>query len=574
MPLKTVDVRVTDANGKPLGLVMVTLKSVEVPAPQGTDQFTETVLPWKTAFTGQNGTAKLLLPAIEDAHSKYLIRLRKNDYSDTNIGLVENKYSYSSVLPIEPNRNLAIENRPANAWQSAIDLGDEELKNHFKLQCAFCHQQGSLFTRAERSPEEWSDVITRMVQLGSRLHNDAQANLPELLQKEHARLRNDPSLIPDVNPWEPHLPATSITEWPIGTRASQLHDMLWADGKLWVGDNLQDNLIELDPATNQSTIHKIPHKEGDTFGGNIGGRLSRFPGAQVYVGLHSLEDSKKDGHIFMTGSDSTRLVEFAPETGEFTLYDIPEGYYPHTIRIDSLDRVWFTMAVSNQIAMFNRETQEFKFWDLPSRTFMESVTIFLMPVILKLSEWGVPFYLIPINPQSQGLPMPYGIEITPDDQVWFTRILSDEIGHIDPESEELTMIKTPFTGPRRLRADKRGDLWITSFPEAKIARYTPADQQFKIYELPIIPKGSETPYSINVDRKRDIVWITGTASDTMISLDIQTEKWKIYPMPSRHTFTRDVVIAEDGSVYTSNGSFPTWFVEGGVPTAIRIIPEY
>ena len=33
------------------------------------------------------------------------------------------------------------------------------------------------------------------------------------------------------------------------------------------------------------------------------------------------------------------------------------------------------------------------------------------------------------------------------------------------------MVPVPFAGPRRLRSDADGNLWITAFPESAIYRY-------------------------------------------------------------------------------------------------------
>ena len=47
------------------------------------------------------------------------------------------------------------------------------------------------------------------------------------------------------------------------------------------------------------------------------------------------------------------------------------GFYPHTIRFDAKDRVWFTLALSNQVGMFDRSHRPFTRYDLPFRSFME-----------------------------------------------------------------------------------------------------------------------------------------------------------------------------------------------------------
>lgn len=554
-------VEVRDAAGAPLPLAMVTATPER--------RIDGVALPEQTAFTGPDGRARL---SVAD-EGPATVRVRKPDYRDATARVAGGATAVSVAVERETDVRAQAEARPANAWAAAIDLGDPSLKRHFRLQCGFCHQQGSPAAIAERSEEEWEKIIDRMVRYGSRLQTPAQKRLPELLRAEHARLRDNPQAVPAVKAWEPHLAGARITEWALGDGASQLHDVFLAStGRVYAGDNLQDNLIELDPATGRAVTHKIPRAPGDKLGGNIGGRLKNFPGVGTYVGLHSLDESPVDGHLFLTGSDSSRLVEFAPESGRFTLYDLPDGYYPHTIRVDRKDRVWFTMAVSNQIAMFDRKAGEFTFYDLPARTLKERATILAMPVILKLLNWGVPMYRMPIDEKSDGLPLPYGIDVAPNGHVWFTRLHTDEIGRVDPDTGEVTMFRTPFVSPRRLRTDADGNLWITVFAEGRLAKFDPRTEAFTLYDLPTLPAGSETPYSLNVDRRRGIVWINGTASDSMISFDIEREEWRIYPLPRRRTFTRDVVVADDGSIFTSNGSFPAWHIEDGQPTVIRITP--
>jgi streptogramin lyase len=183
-----------------------------------------------------------------------------------------------------------------------------------------------------------------------------------------------------------------------------------------------------------------------------------------------------------------------------------------------------------------------------------------------LSHW------LPIDRQATGTPLPYGIDVTPDGKVWFARLHTDEIGVLDPATGEVKMIRTPFTGPRRLRSDAQGNLWIAAFPESAIARYVPATGEFTRYDLPVLPKGSDTPYSLNVDRPRGIVWVNGNQSDSLYALDIASGSWRVFPLARRGSFTRDVEFAPDGVVYTSISNFPSWHVEGMQPTLIRLQP--
>lgn len=559
---RTIAVTVRDGSGNAMPRTMIRLIS--------DDEIDGVSLPERTVFTDAFGRAKADVPA---GLSIYL-RARRPGYYDREVDVVVDQNEM--MVAIEKITDLAdlVENVPANAWLAALDFGDAKDKEHFTLQCAFCHQQGSPIIRMDRTEEEWAKIVDRMLRYGSRLKTPLQKTLPELMRSEHTRLRVTPSAIPATRSWGQEVVGAKITEWKLGDGSSQLHDVFLAStGLIYVGDNLQDKLIVLDPKTGKTQTYKIPRQEGDMLGGNTGGRLKNFPGVGAYVGLHSLDESLVDGHLFLTGSDSSRLVEFSPESGAFILYDLPEGFYPHTIRVDSKDRVWFTMAVSNQVAVFDRKSTKFTFYDLPTRSFKEKMMIAALPLIMKLANMGMDTHDIAVDETSQGLPLPYGIDIAPDDSVWFTRLHANEIGHIEPDTGKITMYKTPFIGPRRLRTDADGNVWVTVFASGRLAKFDPVTEDFTLYDLPTQPLGSETPYSLAVDRERNQIWVNGTASDTMMRYDISSEQWAVFPMPRMRTFTRDVVIAKDGSIYTSNGNFPAWHIEDGQPTVIHIVPN-
>jgi streptogramin lyase len=413
-----------------------------------------------------------------------------------------------------------------------------------------------------------------MISYGSRLSTGDQEALPARLSEGYRKLRENPALVPDTAPLQPGLSSATITEWPIGDLMSQTHDMLVGrSGLVYVADNIQDRLYEANPQTNEITVYRIPHLRGDAPGGLLAGRLKTFPRHDSTSNAHSLAESAKDGHIFITPSAQRRIVEFDPATKEFTLHEIGGGFYPHTIRMDGKDRVWFTLALSNQIGMLDRSTGRFTLYDLPTRGFREWLNVRLIGVLFRLINWGVPLsHWLPIDRAATGTPLPYGIDVTPDGKVWFARLHTDEIGVLDPDSGEVTMIRTPFKGPRRLRADAEGNLWIAAFPESAIARYVPSSGQFTRFDLPVRPSGSDTPYSLNVDRPRGIVWVNGNQSDSLYALDISSGSWRVFPLSRRGSFTRDVEFAPDGTVYTSISNFPGWHIETMQPTLIRVQP--
>ncbi|MCB1706369.1 MAG: lyase [Halioglobus sp.] len=567
--------RITNDDGKPLSRVMVTQTLVnkvvvdlsdEGYAPEGVLTPADTTV---TRFTNAAGIVRF-----EEPDSPVQYRVRSQGYVDQYIddtgsaGDEEKETVDVTMTPMTAEQYIA--SYPSNVWLSQLKLGgDEDLKNSFELNCSFCHQQASPFMRNERTVDQWLAVFERMNSYGARLPNDEHQQLAALLQKEYRELRENPEVVPLPRPWENHLSGIEMKEWIIGDGFSQMHDFLiHPNGFVYVGDNLFDRVYEINPETGHYTVYKVPHTDEQQPGGILGNRFVTFPKMHNYLGVHSFAVSPKDGNIFITPSMQQALLEFNPKTKKFTTYEMPSGFYPHTIRVDSRDRVWFTLALSSQVAMFDRTTEEFTVIDLPARSVTEWLILKSLPLIFSFDPENRP--QPSPSRESIGLPMPYGIDVAPDGGIWVARLYANDLAHIDPDTFEVTMVDFPYEGPRRLRVDADGMVWIVAFQDSLLVKYNPNDDAFTAYELPVI---NEIPYALNIDKQRGVVWVNGNQSDTILSFDIASEAWKVYPMPRQRFFTRDIEISEeDGAIYTTNSHFPTWQTEGGVPSLLRITP--
>jgi virginiamycin B lyase len=556
----------SNEQGEPLARVMVTRTPVEVPPADLSDDgytphgVTNTAAVTTTRFSDSQGRV-----FFENSDDAYTYRARAQGYLDLRFDTSERQ------LVLQPmNSEQHIASYPSNVWLSQLSFGgDADLKKIFQLNCAFCHQQASPFMRNERTEEQWVSVIERMNTYGARLPADDHQRIAQLLQQEYRELRENPDRVPLPREWDSHLSSIEMDEWPLGDGFSQMHDfLLHPNGYIYIGDNLFDRLYELDPKTGKYTVYKVPHADDARVGGILGNRFTLFPKMHNYLGVHSFAYSKKDGNIFITPSMQQGLLEFDVTTKEFAYHEMDEGLYPHTIRTDDQDRVWFTLALSSQVAMLDRSSGKFTYYDLPARSTKEWLMLKALPLLFMLDPENRP--LPSPDRESTGLPMPYGIDVAPDGSVWVARLYADDLAHIDPDSGTVTMIDFPYSGPRRLRADANGDIWIVAFQDSLLVKYDPRTKKFSDYDLPVI---NELPYALNVDRDRSVVWVNGNQSDTILRFDIASESWKVYPMPRQRFFTRDIEVnEEDGAVYTTNSHFPTWQSEGGVPTLLRITP--
>jgi streptogramin lyase len=563
VPASAGTITILDAESQPVPRAMVTMIA---------DQFNaeSEILPKSiTKFADDQGVVTF---SEEEKPLTVNYNMRAQGYKDASVTNVAASEDLQVTLVPETDPLALAEAMPSSSWLAALEFPDEALKKHFVTQCTYCHQQGNELTRYERNAGAWNATIQRMVGFGSRLASDAQEILPEILTQNYARLHENPELIKPLAPWESYLKDSIVYEWPVGDVGSNMHDALIAktgSDLVYVGDDVKGDLIEVDLTTGKQITYKIPSEPGDERGGPLGFELDVFPDVG-YVRIHSLAESMKDGHIFTTDARQSRIHEFNPKTKQFKAHQIPNGLFPHTIRIDQQDRVWFTMAVTNQVGMLDRATDKFTMYDLPARSFAEGIQIAAIPLMIKAAESGINLNNFPISRDVAGLPMPYGIDVAPNGDVWFTRLHADDIGRINGKTGEVTMFSTPFVGPRRMRTDRDGNVWVTGYADSIIAKFDPITEKFTQYDLPEMLGGGEIPYALNIDHDSGLVWVTGTASDTLMSMNMKTQEWRVYPMPRRGSYTRELVITSDGGVLTSTSSNPAWHTEGSQPTVILL----
>jgi streptogramin lyase len=350
------------------------------------------------------------------------------------------------------------------------------------------------------------------------------------------------------------------------------HDLaVHANGRVYSVDMTQDKLHELDPSVpgGARRTFDIPH--GDLpLGGVFGGMNSPTPpNANAYVGPHSLQMGS-DGSIWITLALGNQLARFDLATESWSVHPLEEGFYPHTLRIDARGRVWYTIAVSNHVGVYDPSTTEHRWIRVPAPTWGQAIASRLIGPMLWLSK-RIDLGGASAGEGSANVPVPYGIDIAPNGDVWFSQLNAHRIGRIDPDTFAVEMVDTPFTAPRRLRFDSKGRLWIPGFSSGLLSRFDPETREFESWMIPIEPIGTDTPYALNVDHD-DAVWICGTNSDTLIRFEPESEDFTVYPLPTRVTYTREIDFDSEGRVWTSNSNMPAWQIEGGVPRVLRLDP--
>jgi len=563
----TVEGTVKTSTGQPVSGAMVTV-------------FSANRMRKQTVFTDAEGRYLIVV----DYEGQLTVRARTSSFADqTQKVAVRDAEPQTVDLTVtafesEIDRSNAL---PASAHLTTLPWKDAEDRAPFVSQCNYCHQVGNPLTRGKRSAESWVKSIEKMEGYMAIVTDEQVERFGEVFA---AGFDGEPIDVVQTHDASPELAHAKIEEWLVGDGMSFIHDAdVGEDGKLYGVDEGRDVIWVLDRETN--VVEKYPLPESDL---PVGGLLS---GAALPIGIftgkhgpHSMAQAK-DGRFWITNALSATLMSFDPETKAFKLYEIGEGaLYPHTIRIDREGIVWFTIAVSNQVGRFDPETETFTVLQLPHNGFWRWATDLFFPMLLKYSAKtprGNKHIDLSPHKTFSGIEyqdlfnLPYGIDINPKDGgIWYAKLYGNMIGHIDPETLEITEYETPLKGPRRPRFDADGILWIPSFDESALLRFDPTTGEFKTYPLPTLsPEEYETPYALNVHPDTGDVWMTSNMSDRILRFIPKEERYISYPSPTRVTWMRDLVFTKDGQVCSSSSNLPAYAIEDGVPSFICLDPD-
>jgi virginiamycin B lyase len=391
------------------------------------------------------------------------------------------------------------------------------IRSDFTLSCGNCHQIAGPRFREDKTVEEWSQVVTTMESFLPPYHAETRPLILPLLLDTYGPDATLPKLPIPAPPSGDVLRAT-IYEYGLqygpggSTDFSSCHDLqLGTDGVVYNDSGIQ----WIDPRTGEHGV---------------------FP---MNGGGHSIQRDH-DGNMWITQADRDTLTKLDVHTGVFTYYPLPkigddQGAYPHTLRFDASGIIWMTLTKSNHLARFDPATAQFTYYRLPPSD----------PVEIGLS-----------------IPVAYGCDVAPDGKIWFSQLFGRRIGRLDPATGTIQVWKPPFFGPRRLRAGADGIVWVPGYGSGVLGRFDPVIERWKTFDLPtgvVLPPGygvSEEPYALNANRQTGDVWITGSASDTLIRFDPTGERFSAYPVPTRGSFMREILFDPDGNPWTCTSDEP------------------
>lgn len=431
---------------------------------------------------------------------------------------------------------------------------DDFGRAQFQRDCLSCHQMGNNYSRHPGDADYWLGTIVRMHRMYRNFDEELRDRRVELLAEGFT---DEPLMLRPEFPIDPELEKAKIYEYAI-TPAYVPHDAIIhpETGTIYTVDQVFDHMVVTDPETGTSKYvqqrdsmamkyHRgTPILNNDDLG-DFDPELSKGPHS-MSMGL--------DGKYYVTNTGDTSIGVFNPDIDQWEpSFKIPEASgarYPHTLRTTKAGDVWITFAGSEHVAKLDPVTGLFTVLDLPP---------------------------VKGNGVLSDATQPYGIDVNPlDDSVWYGRLFADKVGRIDPVTLEITEYDTPVRGPRRMRFDDAGILWVTGYSEGELARVDVSEGfDAKVYVMPSFAENIRVaPYALGVHPITQDIWINENMTDRIYRFIPDEERFVVYPMPLAGTYTRDMTFSADGQVCSSNNPLPPAALEGGVLEIFCIDPMY
>ena len=522
---------VKDDHSKPLNGVMVRVTN-------------ETSGISQSVFTDEKGRYELSTRLVGDV----TVRFRLPYYRDeTNKLMLTVGKSVEQQAVLKPMTDLTeiSESLPAayHFGNLAFDKDPKAINSRQNMQrdCAGCHALGNSVTRAPRPLDQWVDMVKTMQ--GFLGNPD-----PKLIQSRAALLyagfNGQAPKVRPVFPVDAEIQQAVIHEFRLdGAVFPHDADINPADGLIYTVDRTASQMAVTDLDSGKSVFFKQPPSMRPAVGaGDSYSSRSKEPGP------HSLALGKT-GYWYTTNAGSDEIGVFDPKTRSWKAsFVLPEpARYPHTIRVGRDGIIWFTLAASSQVGRLDPITGDIKLIFLP-----------------KLKPLG-----------GSGGTVPYGIDISPlDGRIWYARLWGDKLGAIDPQTFAVTEFDSPVEGPRRLRFDAKGKLWVTGYSDGVIAKIDPASMKSEVYPMPEFAAGYRpAPYALAIHPVTQEVWINETATDRVYRFLPKEKRFIVYPMPLVGTFTRDFAFTASGWACTTNSPILNGALEGNETEVICIDPN-
>ena len=284
-----------------------------------------------------------------------------------------------------------------------------------------------------------------------------------------------------------------------------------------------------------------------------------------------------DGLVWFVGQKSDYVASLDPSTGAMERYDLEAGTGPHTVVVGDDGIVWIAGNLKAYIGKMDPAVGEIEKIEIPDPKATDPHTLdftseghlwFSMQVSNRIGFLNTETNEMQIIPVQTGGARPYGLAVDDNDRPWITLFGTNKLATVDPATMELEEIALPREGahPRRLGITSNGHVWYVDHAEGYLGRYDPV---LRLFEEWAIPGGSRArPYGMAVDGF-DRIWFveTGLDPNRFVGFDPRSEQFTwMTDIPSSGGTVRHMFFHEQSGTI--------WFgTDANTVGRAQIIPE-
>ena len=397
-------------------------------------------------------------------------------------------------------------------YQGEVLFPEAKGKDLLVGRCFACHGFQSRMASVRRDEEGWRDRVNYMVTtmhfflggLGAPFNDQNAADVTTYMNSlfgEESVLPKSPADLPKYKDVVRSYVDDAMKIVYVEYEMPGPNRMPWSafpdkNGNYWMPYYGKADMIgRLDPKTGEVQEYPVP-----------------FQGTAA---IHSAVPAA-DGSVWLTEQGSNRIGRWDPATRAITEFQDPyipgkegtvAGGSKHTLRVDSLGRVW---ATGGPLTVFDPKTKAFT--------------------------------------QFKEIPSAYGLALDKNGNCWFAEYVPDgKIGKVDAKTLKVTKWSppTPDARPRRIQIDTDGTVWFAEFQAGKLGQFDPKTETFKEFPLP----GPEaTPYALELD-KNHTAWYSSEHLDVIGNLDPKTGHVTEYPFPQAENTMREFYLDTQGRMW-------------------------
>ena len=373
-----------------------------------------------------------------------------------------------------------------------------------------CHGIERIVPAGRESREGWDDKVHAML---GYLGGVSAAGLTEEQVKEMVAYLAEHfgENVPPVNEvpesaWNSHFPKTwrqgaaakyMAVEQDLSSRADTHDVSVDSKGIGWVNERKAGVIGRFDPQSLTYTRIPLP------------------PAPTTQFTLNAIAVDPQDRVWAVDGGPNKRLVQYDSKTREFNSFALPDPplgtTVMNTIRFTQDGSVWATQITANQILRLD-------------------------PATKKIST-----YAVPAGVAAKTTARPYGMGIDGNQNIWFAENGLGKVGKLDPATGKITEYDVPVKNLdlRRMDADAEGNIWFGVHGDGKLGKVDYRTGQITLYDPPTPNSG---PYSVSVDKTRNLIWFCQLLSDTIGRFDPRANTFVEFSLPRAKSDVRRIEV--------------------------------